>query len=70
MSCPDMRFTKLSTKGVQKVCKLIVELFHQKQPNCKLDFLEIKAENENQKFSSQYLGRYRSEEITPIAEDQ
>ena len=47
MSCLDMRFTKLSTKGVKKVFKLDVELFHQKQPNCKLDFLEITTENEN-----------------------
>ena len=32
---------------VQNVFKLDIELFHQKQPNCELHFLERTTENEN-----------------------
>ena len=41
-----MRFTKVGTKFVKKVFKLDVEIFHQRQPNCKLDSYERATKKE------------------------
>ena len=65
-SCLDMSFTKVGTKFVKKkVFKLNVEIFHQRQPNCKLDSYERATKKENSTISSWDWGRYRSEEMAP-----
>ena len=64
-SCLDMRFTKLGTKFVKKIFELDVDIFHQKQPNCKLDSYERATKKENSTISSWDWGRYRSEEMSP-----
>ena len=43
----------MSTKLVNKVFKLDVHFFHQKQPNCVLDLQEATTKNEDKKLSSQ-----------------
>ena len=65
-SCLDMRFTKVGKKFVKKVFKLDVDIFHQKQPNCKLDSYERATKKENSTISSWDWGRYRSEEMSPL----
>ena len=66
-SCLDMRFTKVGTKFVKKVFKLDVDIFHQKQPNCKLDSYERTTKKENSTISSWDWWRYRSEAMSPVA---
>ena len=45
--------TKVGTKFVKKkVFKLDVEIFHQRQPNCKLDSYERATKKENSTISS------------------
>ena len=46
VSCLDMSFSKLRTNGGNKVFKLDVQFFHQKQPNCVLDLQEATTKNE------------------------
>ena len=41
-----MSFSKLRTNGGNKVFKLDVQFFHQKQPNCVLDLQEATTKNE------------------------
>ena len=66
-SCLDMRFTKVSTRFVKEVFKLDVDIFHQRQPNCKLYSYERATKKENSTISSWDWGRYRSEEMSPFA---
>ena len=65
-SCLDMRFTKVGKKFVKKVFKLDVDIFHQKQPNCKLDSYERTTKKENSTISSWDWWRYRSEAMSPV----
>ena len=64
-----MRFTKVGKKFVKKVFKLDVDIFHQKQPNCKLDSYERTTKKENSTISSWDWWRYRSEAMSPILTD-
>ena len=64
-SCLDTRFTKVSTRFVKQVFKLDVDIFHQRQPNCKLYSYERATKKENSTISSWDWGRYRSEEMAP-----
>ena len=43
-----MKFTKVGKKIVKKFFKLNVEIFHQRQPNCKLDLYERATKKEIQ----------------------
>ena len=46
-----MRFTKVGTKFVKKkVFKLDIDIFHQKQPNCKLYSYERETKRKIQQF--------------------
>ena len=67
VSCLDMSFSKVRTNGGNKVFKLDVQFFHQKQPNCVLDLQEATTKNEEKKLSSQNWGRCRSGDIAPEA---
>ena len=64
-SCLDTRFTKVSTRFVKEVFKLDVDIFHQRQPICKLYSYERATKKENSTISSWDWERYRSEEMAP-----